>query len=142
MSTILEAGPLQTLAAELKRQIPLKRDIMARTTVVSLAPDPDWLTGPAPETQLLVDLDGAEAFGVSRHAHQQIGEFIDVPWKLYERLLSIWRSSPGGSPPIPAGRSRLPRNTARPGAPAARAGAPLSGPTPTNERRRPAWAMK
>lgn len=83
MSTILDATPLTNLATELQRQLPKKRDIMARTTVVSLAAN-----AVEDETEMLVDLDGkVEEFSVSRHAHQQIGEFVDVPWKLYERLL-------------------------------------------------------
>ena len=88
MSTILEAGPLQGLATELQRQLETKRDIMARTTVVSLAEVEDPRENITPDTAMLVDLDGeVEQFGVTRYAHQQIGEFVDVPWKLYERLL-------------------------------------------------------
>jgi hypothetical protein len=35
-----------------------------------------------------IDLpEGAEAFGITRHAHQQIGTKLDLPWKTYERLL-------------------------------------------------------
>lgn len=105
--TTTVADPLQGLAVELRRQLETKRDLMAdtRRTSFSLAqwnreleeynhtdvPDmtdePDDLYGP---TELILNIDlpeGAEAFGVTRNAHQQIAEKTSVPWPFYERLM-------------------------------------------------------
>jgi hypothetical protein len=89
LSTTIDASPLTGLATELQRQLETKRDIMARTTVVSLDSANQWAPADVtPNTHMLVDLDGVEEFGITRHAHQQISDFAGVPWKLYERLLT------------------------------------------------------
>lgn len=88
-------NPLVGLAHELKRQLASKRDIIADTRLVSFAEvDADWLRGEGdggtvkPGLSLNVDLPGgAEAFGITRFAHKQIADKIDVPFKTYERLL-------------------------------------------------------
>jgi hypothetical protein len=91
MTTTMETeNPLVGLAQELKRQLATKRDIVADTRRVSLSENGYDAAGsvPIPAMMMNVDMpDGAEAFGITRHAHQQVAEKIDVPWKTYDRLL-------------------------------------------------------
>jgi hypothetical protein len=76
------------LAAELRRQLETKRDLVADTRRTSFAPvvrSRD--TSGARYHPFVVDLpDGAEAFAVTEHAHDQIGSHLDVPAKFYDRL--------------------------------------------------------
>lgn len=99
LATLQDPGPLQTLATELRRQKDLRRDLMADTRRTSFTTleltDAAWLgDGPAPEehtprgADLIVDLpEGAEAFGVTRHAQNQMANHLGVPFKLWERLM-------------------------------------------------------
>jgi hypothetical protein len=84
--TISEDSPLRNLAAELRRRMETKRDVVADTRRFSFAPY-GAQEAPTSLTAVLDTPTGAEDFGVTRLAHQQIGEFVNVPWKLYERLL-------------------------------------------------------
>lgn len=84
-----ELSPIATLAATLQDQLATKRDLVADTRRFSLA-ETSVGYGPEhkPKTVAVVDLaDGAEEFGVTRHAHQQIATHLDVPFRTYERLL-------------------------------------------------------
>ena len=88
MSTITDTTPLRDLAVELQRQNETKRDLLVDTRRFSFGDDRGGITGP--DTKLVASIDspdGVEDFNVTRHAHQQIGEFTNIPWKLYERLL-------------------------------------------------------
>lgn len=77
-------SPLNRLVVELARQSETKRDVMADTRRLSFARAESDVLG----EQMLVDLqDGAQAFGVTRHAHTQIADAVGVPMKLYDRLL-------------------------------------------------------
>jgi hypothetical protein len=72
---------LQDLAIEVERQRLAKNDYIAPSYRLSMNND-----GAAPV--LTLDLGtGAKDFPIQRHAHQQIAEFVGVPWKFYERLL-------------------------------------------------------
>lgn len=87
MSTITDATALTDLAVELRRQNETKRDLLVDSRRFTFTDDQGVLD---PSSKLVASIDnpeGVEDFGVTRHAHQQIGEFINVPWKLYERLL-------------------------------------------------------
>lgn len=75
---------LAQLAEEVQRQQETKRDLIADTRRVSLAPRSDDDGTPV----LVLDMpSGAEDFPVRRYAHQQIAEAISLPWKTYERWL-------------------------------------------------------
>lgn len=87
-------SPLRSLGETLVQQLATKRDLMADTRRISLA---EFNDKPLTDMRLLVDLpDGAEEFGINRHAHQQIGEALDLPWKTYERLLGTHPDLLGG----------------------------------------------
>lgn len=67
---------LTSLGAELRRQLETKRDLVADTRRFHLT-----------DAGAAIDMrDGVETFSVLRHAHQQIGDTLGIPWKLYERL--------------------------------------------------------
>lgn len=85
---ITATGPLNDLATELKRQMTTRRDLLADTRLVSLSEiDGGDRDKPNP-VELLIDLpDGMEGFSVNDHAHGQIATHLDVPRKLYDRLL-------------------------------------------------------
>lgn len=75
---------LQPLVETLQAQLATKRDLMVDTRRFSLTE-----MGPATTGALAaIDLpDGAEGFGITRHAHTQIAETIKVPFRTYDRLL-------------------------------------------------------
>lgn len=76
---------LRDLALTLQKQLETKRDFIVDTRLVSLA----TTTLPSGGLTLQADLpDGVEEFGITRHAHQQIAEKLDLPWKTYDRLLT------------------------------------------------------
>ena len=78
-------SPLRKIAERLQAQLNSKRDLMADTRRVSFVADGEGKGG-----GLTFNVDapeGAEAFGVTRHAHQQVADHLDVTWKLYDRLL-------------------------------------------------------
>ncbi len=84
--------PLQRLVSELARQSETKRDVMADTRRLSFAGVAlqgfDEPGQAVKDEKLLVDLpDGAQGFGVTRHAHTQVADVVGVPMKLYDRLL-------------------------------------------------------
>jgi hypothetical protein len=84
MTDYTDTTPLRDLAVELKRQMETKRDVLVDSRRVSLGEDPN-VDGPL--AAVLDEPTGAQEYGVTRLAHQQIGEFTNVPWKLYDRLL-------------------------------------------------------
>lgn len=73
-------SPIVVLAAKLQAMQEMKRDLIADTRRISFSAD---TTKPL----LLVDLNGqVEEFGVTEHAHNQIGTHLDIPAKFYDRL--------------------------------------------------------
>jgi hypothetical protein len=85
-----ETTPLRDLAVELQRQNETKRDLLVDTRRFSFVQDEDGdgtNDGSLTLTAAIDNPDGVEDFGITRHAHQQIGEFTNIPWKLYDRLL-------------------------------------------------------
>lgn len=88
MSTITDATPLTDLASELRRQNETKRDLLVDTRRFTLdAVEKLDAANPWVVTAGIDSPTGVEDFGVTRHAHQQIGQHVDIPWKLYDRLL-------------------------------------------------------
>jgi hypothetical protein len=102
LDTITVDSPIRGLADELQRQLGTKKDLMADTRRVSFTEtDAEWLHGEGPARDeddvrrsprgldLLVDMpDGARAFKVTGHAHDQIGQHLGINSKLYDRLLA------------------------------------------------------
>lgn len=82
---------LTELAAELERQQHAKRDFITDTRRLELVPQ---LTVPAsqqattrPERLRLKTQGGATLdFSVTQHAHRQIGSFLNIPAKYYDRM--------------------------------------------------------
>jgi hypothetical protein len=71
---------LSQLAAEIERQQGAKRDLVASTKDIVMLADP---SDPKAPIELSV---GTEEFGVNDLAHDQIGNYVGIPSKYYDRM--------------------------------------------------------
>lgn len=81
---ITATDPLSDLATELKRQVANSRDLIADTRLISISNQGEADQAP----KLLIDIaDTVQEFGIKSHAHGQIATHLEVPRKLYDRLM-------------------------------------------------------
>lgn len=66
---------LVQLATEVQRQASLKKDFIAPTTGMTVLPDGNTL-----------EIGNAGQFHINEHTHNQIGTFLDIPSRHYDRL--------------------------------------------------------
>lgn len=68
---------LQELAVEIQRQQNAKLDYLADTSALSMVDG---------ESGIGFQIDGMQPFGVNDIAHSQIGQYLEIPAKYYERM--------------------------------------------------------
>lgn len=75
---------LQELAAEITRQQEAKRDYLADSRKIMMAPDTGRLE--IDFTQAGADIQRVEDFEIRQHAHKQLATFTGIPSKYYDRM--------------------------------------------------------
>lgn len=75
-----EGCTLRELAVEIKRQQSESRDFLVDTDMMSMSAS-DYDAG--------FVIDGIGGYGITEIAHQQIGEFLDIPAKYYEKMRTL-----------------------------------------------------
>lgn len=68
---------LQELAVEIHRQAGAKKDYLVDTESMSMT---------TYGGSVGFRIDGIDEFGVNEIAHQQLGQYTDIPWKYYEKM--------------------------------------------------------
>ncbi len=74
---------LQELAVEIKRQAGAKKDYLVDTSAMQMV---------SYGASTTFRIDGIDEFDVNEIAHQQIGQYTEIPWKYYDRMRT---ESPG-----------------------------------------------
>jgi hypothetical protein len=83
---------LTELAQEIERQATTKRDYLASTAGVEMVVKEEWNATSEPDLQVLtsvvkLQLEGNGSLEVANLAHEQIGEFTNIPRAYYKRML-------------------------------------------------------
>ena len=68
---------INELAVEIRRQSIAKKDYLVETTAMSMLIDGDTTA---------FNIDGVAKLGINEIAHQQIGQFTEIPWKYYDKM--------------------------------------------------------
>ena len=74
---MLQGRTLQELAVEIQRQQNAKQDYLADTSALSMVDGDEGIK---------FQIEGMEPFGVNDLAHSQIGQYLEIPAKYYERM--------------------------------------------------------
>lgn len=99
MTNLLNDSPLVGLAAELKRQLATKRDLVVNSPRITLqTPEPRGADPARPVLVLEHPSEGPLPFAITDHTHGQIQDHLGVGSKLYKRLLNGAPGKPAKKP--------------------------------------------
>lgn len=68
---------LQELAAEIQRQASVKKDYLVETGSMRMVTNGGSVG---------MEVDSVGSLGINEVAHQQIGQYLDIPWRYYDRM--------------------------------------------------------